>query len=146
MPGCHVDGVSEGAMLVNSINTELLCGEPKRRPVKILFHPSSGQDSLDNCGDQVQLSRRNSRTAFGFEFVKTGGDKKRKVVPHDFHLNTLSGNTSNREPIVIKPNRSTVLSFYIDERDVGGTLAVELAIYNTKVLAAKLAIVYIQKL
>ena len=28
---------------VNSINTELLCGEPGRRPLKILFHPSSGQ-------------------------------------------------------------------------------------------------------
>ena len=55
-------------------------------------------------------------------------------------MNTLSGNTSSREPIVIKPNHTTVLSFYIDERDVGGTLAVELAIYNTKVLAAKLAI------
>ena len=59
-------------MLVNSINTELLCGEPKRRPVKILFHPTSEQESLDDCGDQIQLARRNSKTALGFQFLKTG--------------------------------------------------------------------------
>ena len=33
----------------------------------------------------------------------------------------------------MKANSSTVLSFDMDEGDVGGTLAVELAIYNTKV-------------
>jgi len=113
LQGCNEEGASEGAMLVNSINTELLCGEPKRRPVKILFHPSSGQKNLDDCGDQIQLSRRNSNTVFGFDFVKTG-------------------NSSEREPVILKPNHSTVLSFYIDATDVGGTLAVELAIYNTK--------------
>ena len=48
-------------------------------------------------------------------------------------MNTITGNTSEREPIILKSNRSTVLSFKIDEGDVGGTLAVELAIYNTKV-------------
>lgn len=35
--------------------------------------------------------------------------------------------------MILKPNHSTVLSFQIAEGDVGGTLAVELAIYNTKV-------------
>ena len=42
-------------------------------------------------------------------------------------------NTSEREPVILKANRSTVLSFEMDEGDVGGTLAIELAIYNTKV-------------
>ena len=48
-------------------------------------------------------------------------------------MDTIIGNTSEREPVILKSNRSTVLSFKIDEGDVGGTLAVELAIYNTKV-------------
>ena len=54
-------------------------------------------------------------------------------LPHSLDMNTITGNTSEREPVILKSNRSTVLSFKIDEGDVGGTLAVELAIYNTKV-------------
>ena len=54
-------------------------------------------------------------------------------LPHSLDVNTITGNTSEREPVILKSNRSTVLSFKIDEEDVGGTLAVELAIYNTKV-------------
>ena len=57
-------------MLVNSINTELLCGEAKRRPVKILFHPSSEQDSLEDCGEQIKLVKRTSQS--GFDFVISG--------------------------------------------------------------------------
>ena len=53
------------------------------------------------------------------------------------NMNTITGNTSEREPIILKSNRSTVLSFKIDEGDVGGTLAVELAIYNTKVMVVR---------
>ena len=59
-------------MLVNSINTELLCGEPKRRPVKILFHPTSEQSNLDNCGDQVRLVKRKTQSVFDFQFVLAG--------------------------------------------------------------------------
>ena len=52
-------------------------------------------------------------------------------------MDTIIGNTSEREPVILKSNRSTVLSFKIDEGDVGGTLAVELAIYNTKVMVVR---------
>ena len=48
----------------------------------------------------------------------------------------ITGNTSEREPVILRANRSTVLSFDMDEGDVGGTLSVELAIYNTKVTVA----------
>lgn len=113
LAGCHVGRGAEGAMLVNSINTELLCGEPKRRPVKILFHPTSEQNNLDNCGDQVRLVKRKTQSVFDFQFV-------------------LAGNNTKREPLILRSNRSTVLSFSLEEGDVGGTLAVELAIYNNK--------------
>ena len=129
LPGCPAEGAAEGAMLLNSINTELLCGKPKRRPVKILFHPSSEQDSLEDCGDQIKLVKRNSQSVFDFQFVIEG----------DFGCcNNLifTGNTSEREPVILRANRSTVLSFDMDKGDVGGTLAVELAIYNTKVTVA----------
>ena len=58
-------------------------------------------------------------------------------LPQGLNMNTITGNTSEREPVILKSNRSTVLSFKIDEGDVGGTLAVELAIYNTKVTAVR---------
>ena len=48
----------------------------------------------------------------------------------------ITENASEREPVILKANRSTVLSFEMDEGHVGGTLAVELAIYNTKVTVA----------
>ena len=54
-------------------------------------------------------------------------------LPQGLNMDTIIGNTSEREPVILKSDRSTVLSFKIDEGDVGGTLAVELAIYNTKV-------------
>ena len=46
----------------------------------------------------------------------------------------LVGNNTKREPLILRSNRSTVLSFSLEEGDVGGTLAVELAIYNNKVI------------
>ena len=50
LSGCKEEGYSEGAMMVNSINTASLCGQANRRPLKILFQPSSGQPPLDTCG------------------------------------------------------------------------------------------------
>ena len=44
--GCRDSLYSEGAMLVNSIKTSLVCGEPNKRPLKILFQPSNGQEPL----------------------------------------------------------------------------------------------------
>ena len=60
-------------------------------------------------------------------------------LPQSLNMDTIIGNTSEREPVILKlkSNRSTVLSFKIDEGDVGGTLAVELAIYNTKVMVVR---------
>jgi hypothetical protein len=69
--GCKPSPSSVGALLVNSINTSLLCGAPNLRPVKILFHPSTDHDILAGCGDQVQLGRRMDRGS-GVEFVRRG--------------------------------------------------------------------------
>ena len=56
---------------MNSINTSLLCGEESIRPAKMFFHPSSVQDSLAGCEDQVQVGRRMDREG-GVMFVRTG--------------------------------------------------------------------------
>ena len=60
LSGCKEESFSEGAMMVNSINTASLCGQANRRPLKILFQPSAGQAPLDTCGPEHLLTRRNS--------------------------------------------------------------------------------------
>ena len=124
-------------------STELMYAKLKRRPVKILFHPSSNQEILDDCGDQIQLVRRNSQSVFGCQFLKTG--ELVKIYIFSSHMLkviiTITGNTSERDTVLLQANRSTVLSF--DERDVGKTLEVELAIYNTKVVTAVKLVKYV---
>ena len=48
-------------------------------------------------------------------------------LPQSLNMDTIIGNTSEREPVILKlkSNRSTVLSFMIDEGDVGGGPLVE---------------------
>ena len=106
--GCRDEMFSEGAMLVNSINTEVLCGQPNKRPLKILFQPSAGQTLLPNCGRSHRLTRR-SEGRLGSSWSLEGSVGDKQVV----HLGT---------------NNTDTLSFNIDQSDIGGTLNIQLAI------------------
>ena len=106
--GCRDEKFSEGAMLVNSIKTEELCGQPNKRPLKILFQPSAGQPLLSDCGRTHRLTRR-SEGRLGSSWSLPGSVGDKQVV----HLGTNSTDT---------------LSFTIHQADVGGTLNIQLAI------------------
>ena len=106
--GCRDEMFSEGAMLVNFINTEVLCGQPNKRPLKILFQPSGGQTLLARCGRSHRLTRRSEgRAGSSWSLPGSVGDKQ------VLHLGT---------------NTTDTLSFNIDQTDVGGTLHIQLAI------------------
>ena len=108
LSGCRDQSFSEGAMMVNSINTALVCGEANRRPVKILFQPSAGQPQLEDCGDTHKLTRRAGQD--GLSSWSLPGSVGDKQVVH------LTGNTS------------TTLTLDMDTRDIGGNLLIEIAI------------------
>ena len=59
-------------------------------------------------------------------------------------MRILTGNNSKREPLIVRANRSTVLTFSLEEEDVGGTLAVELAIYNKKGITNQLGLRWVR--
>ena len=110
LEGCQLSPASASALLVNSINTSLLCGEPNLRPVKVLFQSySSEEGSTSQCGEvrSVLLARRRDRRG-GTQFVRTG-------------------NISLTSPLLLSPLRQTVLQFTTDQADSGGSLAVEVA-------------------
>ena len=106
--GCRDSLFSEGAMLVNAIKTSLVCGDPNRRPLKILFHPSTGQESLPDCGEVARLTRRTE-----------GGGGSAWSLP---------GSVGDKQVLHLNTNTSTSLSFTMDTRDLGGTLTIELGI------------------
>ena len=106
--GCRDEMFSEGAMLVNSIQTSLVCGEPNKRPLKILFQPSAGQPPLSDCGERQQLTRRSGGR---------GGSSW-----------SLPGSVGDKQVLHLGTNTTHTLSFTMDERDLGGTLNIELAI------------------
>ena len=110
--GCRDEMFSEGAMLVNSINTAVVCGQPTKRPLKILFQPSAGQSLLAQCGRTHRLTRRSEGRA-GSSWSLPGSLGDQQVL----HLGTSTGN-----------NNTDTLSFTIDQEDVGGTLNIQLAI------------------
>merc|ERR1719232_58319 len=95
--------------MVNSINTELLCSQNNRRPLKILFQPSSGQPQLDTCGASYKMSRRTG----------TRGQLTSWSLP---------GNHGDKQMVHLNGNDSTTLSLDIDHRDIGGNLVIEIAI------------------
>ena len=45
----------------------------------------------------------------------------------------FAGNSSGPEMLSLKPGEQTVLSFALGEGDIGGTLAVELALIHSRV-------------
>ena len=110
--GCRDPGYTEGAMLVNSIDTERLCGEPGKRPLKILFRPSGGQPRLENCGPLTPLTRRTSHNGLDYDFVLPG--------------ESLAG--GERAGLRLAGPATATLDFSLDQRDAGGSLAVELAV------------------
>jgi len=109
LTGCEVEEANAGAMMVNAINTELVCGEAGRRPLKILFPPSTNQEDMEGCGERIELARRTAPGLFSFDYL-------------------LPGNTTRQGLLRLTPDRATLLSFDLEDSDVGGTLAVELAI------------------
>ena len=109
LSGCRDETFTEGAMMVNSINTELLCSQNNRRPLKILFQPSSGQPQLDTCGASYKMSRRTG----------TRGQLTSWSLP---------GNHGDKQMIHLGGNDSTTLSLDIDHRDIGGNLVIDIAI------------------
>jgi len=114
LQGCQISHASAGALLVNSINTSLLCGEPNLRPVKVLFQSyTSEEGSIRQCGDvvSVMLARRRDMVG-GTQFVRTG-------------------NISMTSPLKLTSSRTTVLQFTTDLTDSGGSLAVEVAILRS---------------
>ena len=123
LSGCRDQSFSEGAMMVNSINTALVCGEANRRPVKILFQPSAGQPQLEDCGDTHKLTRRAGQD--GLSSWSLPGSVGDKQVVH------LTGNTS------------TTLTLDMDTRDIGGNLLIEIAIltlvFNSHTYLLKIA-------
>ena len=117
LQGCQLSPASAGALLVNSINTSLLCGEPNLRPVKVLFQSYSLEEgSTSQCGQvrSVLLARRRDRRG-GAQFVRTG-------------------NISLTSPLILSPLRHTVLQFDTDQSDSGGSLAVEIAMVRHQAL------------
>ena len=112
--GCQESPASAGALLVNSINTSLLCGEPDLRPVKVLFRSHSLETGdTTQCGDTLSLAlarRRDMRG--GSQFVRTG-------------------NVSLSAPLSLRPASATVLQFSTDLTDTGGSLSVEVAILRS---------------
>ena len=109
-----MSAASAGALLVNSINTSLLCGEPNLRPVKVLFQSYNTEEgSVSQCGDivSVMLARRRDRRA-GSQFVRTG-------------------NISVSAPLRLTSTKITVLQFTTDITDSVGSLAVEVAILRS---------------
>ena len=65
--------------------------------------------------------------AWNFEHTKTS----RK--PADTLFLFILGNSTGPEMLSLKSGESTVLAFTLEERDIGGTLAVELALISHRV-------------
>ena len=108
LSGCRDQTFTEGAMMVNSINTALLCGETNRRPVKILFQPSAGQPQLGECGETHKMTRRAGQ----------GGVSSW----------SLPGSVGDKQVVHLTGNTSTTLTINMDTRDIGGNLLIEIAI------------------
>ena len=114
LQGCQLSEGSAGALLVNSINTSLLCGEPNLRPVKVLFQSYNTEEGrISQCGNMmsVLLARRRDRVG-GSQFVRTG-------------------NVSVTTPVKLATDKVTVLQFTTDMSDTVGSLAVEVAILRS---------------
>ena len=108
LSGCRDQTFTEGAMMVNSINTALLCGEANRRPVKILFQPSAGQPQLEECGETHKMTRRAGQ----------GGVSSW----------SLPGSVGDKQVVHLTGNTSTTLTINMEMRDIGGNLLIEIAI------------------
>ena len=131
LQGCQLSRSSAGALLVNSINTSLLCGEPNLRPVKILFQSWSPEEGSSlQCGQTVSLllARRRDRRG-GSQFVRTGGGG-----------GGGNASVSVSSPLVLSPLRHTVLQFSTDQSDSGGSLAVEIALVRSGDLPASISV------
>ena len=109
LSGCREESFTDGAMMVNSINTQLLCSEPNRRPLKILFQPSTGQSAMTDCGVSYKMTRKRAGTGMGVSW-------------------SLPGSSGDRQLVHLSHNSSTTMIFDIEDSDIGGNFQVEIAI------------------
>jgi hypothetical protein len=58
-------------MLVNKIDTGVICGNTGKRPLQLIFPPASGQAGA-LCGPRILLHRRNGPGFFSFDYVLPG--------------------------------------------------------------------------
>jgi hypothetical protein len=58
-------------MLVNKIDTGVICGTAGKRPLQLIFPPASGQAAA-LCGPRIPLHRRNGPGFFSFDYVLPG--------------------------------------------------------------------------
>jgi hypothetical protein len=58
-------------MLVNKIDTGVICGTAGKRPLQLIFPPAGGQAAA-LCGPRIPLHRRNGPGFFSFDYVLPG--------------------------------------------------------------------------
>ena len=106
LEGCQQSRTAPGpALLVNSINTSLLCGEPGLRPVSVLFRPGG----TGRCKEPPLLLARHRDPRGGSQFV-------------------APGNNSASAPLRLSGRAPTLLQFSTGPADSAGSLAVEVAL------------------
>jgi len=69
--GCRSSPRQTSPMLVNKIDTGVICGTTGKRPLQLIFPPASGQAGA-LCGPRIQLHRRNGPGFFSFDYVLPG--------------------------------------------------------------------------
>ncbi len=69
--GCRSSPRQTSPMLVNKIDTGVICGTAGKRPLQLIFPPASGQAAA-LCGPRILLHRRNGPGFFSFDYVLPG--------------------------------------------------------------------------
>ena len=110
----------------------------KINPVLFIIGNSTGLKS----GESTVLAFTQEIAAFHFHskcrpftiMIKlTRSLTKTSRKPEDTQILFISGNSTGPEMLSLKSGESTVLAFTLEERDIGGTLAVELALISHRV-------------
>ena len=88
---------------------KLICKLIYRRPLKILFQPSSGQPQVEDCGTSYRMERRTPGSGLSGSW-------------------SLPGSTGDRQLVHLTGNSSTTLTLDMEDLDIGGNLAIEIGI------------------
>ncbi len=77
--GCRGSPRQTSPMLVNKIDTGVICGTAGKRPLQLIFPPASGQTGT-LCGPRIALHRRNGPGFFSFDYVLPGNNMFHKKL------------------------------------------------------------------